>query len=272
MLGRGIFEGLLGKKMHRNTLFIVALAISMASSAGGITINNASFEGTPHNTGEWIDGWDGTHDNGGTGWNNVFGVMSETAGYATETPHGQKWAFMSWYAGYATSLPGWSGVTVAIWTKIGTLEDNTGYVFGFLAGKGSSASDYVDNDFDISIWSGDGSGPVANVDSVTFSSPDGPGLTEEHTATLNSGTGHAGEDLYLVFSIREQAGIDWSQMLIDNVVCEAISNPLTAANPFPEDGDEGIGLAVVLSWDPPDPDLVSDPRYNVYFGRDPEDW
>jgi len=189
-------------------------AIGMGSPAWGLMVANGSFEGTAPNFAENIDGWDGTHDET-MGAGNVFGVLLGDGTYAPETPYGDNWAFISYDDGYATSVPGWPGVTCAIWTKIGTVEDNTDYTFSFLAGKGPSGGDYIDNWFDVSIWAGDASGPQADLKYVTLSSPDGPGQTQEHEITLNSGSGHAGEDLYLMFDIYD-AGV-WCQILIDNV-------------------------------------------------------
>ena len=269
MWRRGMTGRVKGTKMSRNTTVIAALVIGMVPAAfGELVVPNASFEDPAGPVMEVITDWEGTHDEV-KGWNNVYFTIPSGMWGMPTTPYGNQWGVVSWDAAYATSVPGVEGVTTAIWTNIGTVTDGMDYEVSWLEGVDNANPGSWGAPYDVSIWAGDASGPLVRLDVATITKG-GAGTKAERSTILNAGIGQTGNDLWIMFSMTDLA--EWNNCIVDNVHVEAISNLFQVVNPVPEDGDGGVDLAVVLGWQAPDPDMVPSPRYNVYFGTDPENW
>ncbi len=173
------------------------------STSGAVMIPNASLEKPIGFNVEIIPGWSGDHQ---PEHGNAWGTIPQGQHGTPTTPFGRQWAFIS-SDGFKDP--------VSIWTAIGTVEDNREYQFGFLAGKSDNSADYEPgHHYEVSIWAGDAKGPKKKLAAKSFADPD-PGKTNDNSVKLNSGSGHAGQVLYLLFS--KPFEDEWSQILIDNI-------------------------------------------------------
>ena len=196
-------------------VMVTVLMIGMVPAAfGELVVPNSSFEDPPGLNMVNITGWQGSESIPKAHWDNEFFTCpSGTWGIPT-TIYGDQWAVVSWDAAYDTSVPGVPGVTVGIWTDIGTVTDGMDYEVSWLEGVDNANPGSWGAPYDVSIWAGDASEPLVRLDVGTIIKG-GAGEVTERSTILNAGAGQAGNDLWLMFSMTDLP--EWSNAIVDNV-------------------------------------------------------
>jgi len=106
------------------------------------------------------------------------------------------------------------GVTTGIWTDVGTVTDGMDYEVSWLEGVDDGNPGSWGAPYDVSIWGGDASGPLVRLDVAGITKGGAAEVTERSTI-LNAGTGQAGNDLWVMFSMTDLA--EWNNCIVDNV-------------------------------------------------------
>jgi hypothetical protein len=219
---------------------------------------NPSFEAPILEYGQWIPDVNDWYEADSTAW--VEYGTGEGSG-APLAVDGNQWGGSS--SGY-------------VYQQIGTYDGDTAYNISLALGKkpfrswigvrvalwvGGSAENAADNVDLASIG-------ATMTDSVTLTEgldllPSDAMATALGQALLSIGSSFTvGDPIWL-----EIKGAGGSQQFFDNVSFGPIH---VASNPSPDNFEARVDPTTSLTWDPPD--AISNPRYNLYFGTDPENW